>query len=38
MVEHIKNQNIDKIAAGLCNVLEEVTLKLHPELEDLKAC
>ncbi len=37
MVEHIKNQNIDKIAAGLCNVLEEVTLKLHPELEDLKS-
>ncbi|HHY71580.1 MAG TPA: 4-(cytidine 5'-diphospho)-2-C-methyl-D-erythritol kinase [Thermoanaerobacterales bacterium] len=36
MVDHIKHQNIDKIASGLCNVLEEVTLKLYPELDDIK--
>jgi len=36
MVEYIEQQDIEKIAAGLCNVLEEVTLKLHPELDIIK--
>ena len=29
-------EDIEKIASGLCNVLEEVTFKLYPELELIK--
>lgn len=36
MINNIKEQNIGKIASGLCNVLEEVTLRLYPELTDIK--
>ncbi|NLZ53355.1 MAG: 4-(cytidine 5'-diphospho)-2-C-methyl-D-erythritol kinase [Thermoanaerobacteraceae bacterium] len=36
MIEYIRMQDIDKIASGLCNVLEEVTLKLYPELDFIK--
>ena len=36
MIEHIKEQNIAKIGSGLCNVLEEVTLKLYPALNNIK--
>lgn len=36
MIEYIKLQDIGKIASGLCNVLEEVTLKLYPELDFIK--
>jgi len=36
MIEYIELQDIGKIASGLCNVLEEVTLKLHPELDLIK--
>lgn len=38
MIEHIEQQDIGKIASGLCNVLEEVTLKLYPELDMIKKC
>ncbi|MDD4568619.1 MAG: 4-(cytidine 5'-diphospho)-2-C-methyl-D-erythritol kinase [Tepidanaerobacteraceae bacterium] len=36
MVEHIRRQNIGDIASKLCNVLEEVTFKLYPELVNIK--
>lgn len=36
MIEYINAQDIGKIAAGLCNVLEEVTFKLYPELDFIK--
>lgn len=36
MIEYINMQDIGKIASGLCNVLEEVTLKLYPELDFIK--
>lgn len=36
MIERIKNNDIYGIAEGLCNVLEEVTFKMHPELEGIK--
>jgi 4-diphosphocytidyl-2-C-methyl-D-erythritol kinase len=36
MMEHIEQRDIGEIASGLCNVLEEVTLKLYPELELIK--
>lgn len=36
MISHIKERNIEKISSGLCNVLEEVTLKLYPKLSDIK--
>ena len=36
VIGHIEEQNIGKIASGLCNVLEEVTLKLYPALNDIK--
>ena len=36
MLEHSEKRKMDKVAPGLCNVLEEVTLKLHPVLCDIK--
>ncbi|NLU10308.1 MAG: 4-(cytidine 5'-diphospho)-2-C-methyl-D-erythritol kinase [Tepidanaerobacter acetatoxydans] len=36
MIDYIEHQDIGKIASGLCNVLEEVTLRLYPELGDIK--
>lgn len=36
MLESIKRQDIQGIAHGLCNVLEEVTFTLHPELKNIK--
>lgn len=36
MIEYIDMEDIEKIASGLCNVLEEVTFKLYPELELIK--
>ena len=36
MIDSINRQDVNGIASHLCNVLEEVTLKLHPELEVIK--
>ena len=38
MVEHIRRQNMGDIASKLCNVLEEVTFKLYPQLITIKNC
>lgn len=36
MLGNIAQQDVSAIASGLCNVLEEVTFTLHPELKDIK--
>ena len=36
MVEALKFQNRHDIVKGLCNVLETVTLKLHPKVSEIK--
>lgn len=36
MIESIARQDVGGIATHLCNVLEEVTLELHPELKEIK--
>ncbi|KYO67283.1 4-(cytidine 5'-diphospho)-2-C-methyl-D-erythritol kinase [Thermovenabulum gondwanense] len=35
-IDKIKRADVRGIAEGLCNVLEEVTFKMHPELERIK--
>lgn len=34
----LKEQNLDKIAASMGNVLEEVTVAMHPEIAQIKHC
>ena len=36
MVKNIQNQDLDSISKGLCNVLEQVTLRMYPELEEIR--
>lgn len=36
MIYAILKQDVDAVAKGLCNVLEEVTFKLYPELAGIK--
>lgn len=36
IIDKIKRADVRGIAEGLCNVLEEVTFKMHPELERIK--
>lgn len=37
MINHITRKDIKSIASELCNVLEEVTFKLHPQLSMIKS-
>lgn len=37
MLKHIEKSDVHAIAKGLCNVMEEVTFKLYPELAQIKA-
>lgn len=36
MIKHIEERNLEGIAACMCNVLETVTIKKCPQIEDLK--
>ena len=36
MIQALKNQNRREIVDGLCNVLESVTLKMHPKVNEIK--
>jgi len=38
LVEAIQGKQFDKLCNGLCNVLEEVTLDLYPEVKHIKDC
>lgn len=38
MVDAIQGKQFDKLCSGLCNVLEEVTLDLYPEVRHIKEC
>lgn len=38
ILEGLQNQNLDKIAASMGNVLEKVTIEMHPEIAQIKEC
>lgn len=38
ILEGLKNQNLDKIASSMGNVLEKVTIDMHPEIAQIKNC
>ena len=38
ILEGLKNQDLDKIASSMGNVLEKVTIEMHPEIAQIKEC
>lgn len=38
ILEGLKNQDLDKIASSMGNVLEKVTIDMHPEIAQIKNC